>query len=356
MKKALTAAGFVLFSFMLPCKAIASNFSQFYVFGDSLSDTGNLFNAAGGLISPETAIPPSPPYAPGRFSNSDIWVDFVGDEIGLTPTTFIPPQSSIPTDGVNFAVSGSSSGLDNALVSDSGLPGVLGQVSLFTQTLQANNQQADPNALYTVWGGANDYLFGGVTDPNQTVSNLSNAIGALTQAGAKNIAVFNLTDLGQLPSAIATNTSAQLTQLTQSHNALLEQTLDGFDGNSDVNIIPIDVNSLFNQVVANSEEFGFTQNPASSCVVGVVGDIIDDCQNPQGIVFSEAINPNEFIFFDTFHPTSKSHRLVADLTLSAIKHETVPEPSTVLSTLAIGAIGTIGILKRKGKKVSKLSK
>lgn len=354
MKKALTAAGFVLLSFMLPCKAIASNFSQFYVFGDSLSDTGNLFNATGGLVSPETAIPPSPPYAPGRFSNGDIWVDFVGDEIGLTPTTFIPPQANIPTDGVNFAVSGSSSGLNNALIPNPNLPGVLGQVGLFTQNLQTNNQQADPNALYTVWGGANDYLFGNVTDPNQTVNNLSDAIGALTQVGAKNIAVFNLPDLGQLPSAIATNTSAQLTQLTQSHNALLEQALDGFAGNSNVNIIPVDVNSLFNQVVANPGEFGFSQNPASSCVVGIVGDIIDNCQNPQEIVFSESINPNEFIFFDTFHPTSKSHRLVADVTLSAIKHETVPEPSTVLSTLAFGAIGTIGVLKRKRKKLSRI--
>lgn len=72
MKKALTTAGFVLFSFMLPCKAMASNFSQFYVFGDSLSDTGNVFNASGGLI------PPDPPYSQGRFSNGDIWVDFVG--------------------------------------------------------------------------------------------------------------------------------------------------------------------------------------------------------------------------------------------------------------------------------------
>lgn len=356
MKKALTAAGFVLFSFMLSPKAIASNFSQFYVFGDSLSDTGNVFAASGGLVNPENAIPPTPAYAPGRFSNGDIWVDFVGDEIGLTPTTFISPQGNIPTGGINFAVGGSSSGLENALVPDSGLPGVLGQVGLFTQTLQANNQKVDPNALYALWGGANDYVFGGVTDTNQTIENLSNAIGLLTQAGAKNIAVFNLPNLGQIPSAIATNTSAQLTQLTQSHNALLEQTLDGFAANTDVNIIPIDVNSLFNRVVANPQEFGFTQNPANSCVIGNIGEIMDDCQNPKGIVFSDRINPNEFVFFDAFHPSSKTHRLVADVTLSAIKHETVPEPSTLLSTLAFGAISTVGVLKRKRKKLSRLSK
>ncbi|MEM6404183.1 MAG: SGNH/GDSL hydrolase family protein [Cyanobacteria bacterium P01_D01_bin.116] len=339
MKKALTTAGFVLFSFMLPMKAMASNFSQFYVFGDSLSDTGNIFTATEGLINPETAIPPNPPYTPGRFSNGDIWVDFVGDEIGLTPTIFLSSQTNIPADGVNFAFGGSSSGLDNSLAPNLGLPGVLAQVGLFTQNLQANNQQADPNALYTIWGGANDYLFGNVTDPSQTVENLSNAIGALNQAGAKNIAVFNLPDLGQLPVAVATNNSAPLTQLTLAHNAALEQTLNSFDENSDVNIIPIDINSLFNRVVANPGEFGFTQNPAIPCVVGDLNNVISVCDNP-----------DEFIFFDAVHPSSKSHRLVADVTLSAIKHETVPEPSTVLSTLAIGAVGTVGLLKSKRKK------
>lgn len=343
MKKALTTAGFVLLSFMLPGKAMASNFSQFYVFGDSLSDTGNVFNASGGQINPGTAIPPNPPYAPGRFSNGDIWVDFVGDEIGVTPTLFRDNPTS--TESTNFAIGGSSSGFDNALVPNPNLPGILGQVGLFAQNLQANNQQADPNALYTVWGGANDYLFGGVTNPQQTVDNLSNAIGALTQAGAKNIAVFNLPDLGQLPVAQEMNTSAPLTQLTDAHNAALEQALDSFNGNSGVNIIPIDINSVFNQVVANPQEFGFTQNPAIPCVESDTGNISSVCDNP-----------NEFIFFDDFHPSSKSHRLVADVTLSAIKHETIPEPSTVLSMLAIGAIGGVGVLKRKGKKVSKLSK
>ncbi|MEO1761261.1 MAG: SGNH/GDSL hydrolase family protein [Cyanobacteria bacterium J06629_18] len=346
MKKALTTAGFVIFSFMLPMKAIASNFSQFYVFGDSLSDTGNVFNASEGLV------PPQPPYSEGRFSNGKIWVDFVGDEIGLIPTTFIPPQTNIPTEGVNFAIGGSSTGLDNALIPDPNLPGILGQVGLFTQNLQENSQQADPNALYAIWGGANDYLFGNVTDPNQTVGNLSNAIGSLAQAGAKNIAVFNLPDLGRIPFATPRGDefSAGLTQLTDAHNALLDQALNSFDENSDVNIIPIDINSLFSRVVANPGEFGFSQDPASSCVIGFIGNIVDNCINPNGSFFSEAIDPNEFIFFDEFHPTSKSHRLVADATLSAIKHKTVPEPSTIFSILAIGAISTVGLLKRKGKK------
>ncbi len=340
MKKEFLAAGFVLFSFMLSPKAMASTFSKFYVFGDSLSETGNILNATGGFI------PSSPTYARGRFSNGDIWVDFVGDEIGLNPTLFT--NNPNPTESINFASGGSFSGSRSENLfppaSNLNLPGVLGQVNLFTQSLQANNQQADPNALYTVWGGANDYLFGGVTDPTETVTNLSNAIGNLAQAGAKNIAVFNLPDLGKIPFAIANGVevSTGLTQLTLGHNAALEQALDGFSVNSDVNIIRVDINSLFNRVVANPGEFGFTQNPAIPCVIG------DTLNNS---IASLCDNPNEFVFFDGVHPSSKAHRLIADATLSAIQHQPIPEPPTLLSTLAVGAIGTVGILKSKRKKL-----
>lgn len=61
MKKQLVAAGFILFSLSLPIKASAA-IDQLYVFGDSLSDTGNTYKATQGII------PPSPPYFQGRFS------------------------------------------------------------------------------------------------------------------------------------------------------------------------------------------------------------------------------------------------------------------------------------------------
>jgi hypothetical protein len=69
MKKELVTAGFVLFSLTVPLKASAADFSQFVVFGDSLSDTGNLFNVTQGL--PTGPVPP-PPYFQGRFSNDRI--------------------------------------------------------------------------------------------------------------------------------------------------------------------------------------------------------------------------------------------------------------------------------------------
>ncbi|MHC5830296.1 MAG: SGNH/GDSL hydrolase family protein, partial [Nostoc sp.] len=68
---------------MLPTKASAASFDQLYVFGDSLSDTGNIYNATYATGKP---YPASPPYFEGRFSDGPIWVDYLGDQLGLKPT------------------------------------------------------------------------------------------------------------------------------------------------------------------------------------------------------------------------------------------------------------------------------
>jgi len=60
-----------------------------------------------------------------------------------------------------------------------GLPGLQQQIN----GLQPNTS-ADPNALYIVWAGANDYLNAGIGDP-VPVNNLSTAVSSLADYGAK---------------------------------------------------------------------------------------------------------------------------------------------------------------------------
>ncbi|MBD2184924.1 SGNH/GDSL hydrolase family protein [Aerosakkonema funiforme] len=107
-------------------------FSQMFVFGDSLSDDGNLFALTGG------AVPPSPPYFNGRFSNGLVWVE------DLAPTLALPVNPS-----TNFAVGGATSGTLNT--GSSLLPGLQQQIDNF---VVANRASADPNGLYVVWAGA----------------------------------------------------------------------------------------------------------------------------------------------------------------------------------------------------------
>ncbi|MEC4818698.1 MAG: SGNH/GDSL hydrolase family protein [Scytonema sp. PMC 1069.18] len=338
MKKELIAAGFVISSLLSPLKALAADFSQFFVFDNSLSDTGNVFNATQSL--PSGPIPPSPPYFQGRFSNGRIWVDYVGEEIGLTPTLFTNLSNTIPTQGINFAFGGANSGNSNAFVP--GAPGILTQIDFFTQTLQASNQKADPNALYAIWGGANDYLFSQNPNVDQTIENVSNAIRTLNQTGAKNILVFNLPDLGKIPLVLGSENSQNLTTLTNIHNTALMKALGQFSSIPGINIIPVDINSLFDKVLANPEEFGFKYTDTSCIVYKIeINQVLRTCDNP-----------NDYLFFDEVHPTTNAHKLVAQTALTAIKAKSVPESSLVLSMLIFGALGVGKILKLKRKQAT----
>ncbi|MHC5599880.1 MAG: SGNH/GDSL hydrolase family protein [Nostoc sp.] len=339
MKKQEIAVGFVLFSFMLPTKASAASFDQLYVFGDSLSDTGNIYRASTAIGKP---YPSNPLYFQGRFSNGPIWVDYLGDQLGLKPTlstainfTTIPP-TPIPTQGINFAFGGASSGLDNAVFPNNNLPGVLKQVSDFAGILQANNQTADPNALYTLWGGANDFLFLDDKDSTTPISNISQALNTLVGIGAKNILVFNLPDLGKVPGAkTESRNPTNLSESSREFNLGLAQTVSGLSKDPNLNITYIDTNSLFNQ----ASTFGFT-NVTESCLSRL--DICDPANN-------------KFLFWDDFHPTTAAQKVIADVALAAIDAKSVPEPSLNLAILAVGAFGAVAVLKRQQKRSALVS-
>ncbi|MFB8787365.1 MAG: SGNH/GDSL hydrolase family protein [Potamolinea sp.] len=117
MKKQILAAGFVVFSFMLPVKASETQkIEQIYTFGDSLSDVGNVYNLT--LALKKVGYPP-PPYVNGRFSNGIVWVEYLAKQLKLKPVPFttLPTGVFSSPDGVNFAFGGSSSGLNNAPLS-----------------------------------------------------------------------------------------------------------------------------------------------------------------------------------------------------------------------------------------------
>ena len=305
MKKQLVVAGFVLFSLSLPIKASAA-IDQLYVFGDSLSDTGNTYKATQGII------PPSPPYFQGRFSNGPVWVEDLATSLGIKQT--------------NFAFGGATTGTEN--VGFFGqfvnvLPGLDQQVKTFTTT----NPTADPNGLYVVWAGANDYLGGGVLNPQQPVSNLQKAVTSLASVGAKNFLVANLPNLGELPGTRNNPNATGLNTLTTFHNSGLNATLSGLK-QTGLNIIPLDVNSIFGQAIATPQKFGFT-------------NVTDPCLNSQ--TFASCAKEDEYLFWDQLHPTKRTHSIIAQAAFAA-----VPESTYTFGLLAFG-ISVATAVKRQQK-------
>jgi len=248
-----------------------------YVFGDSLSDVGTVFQATGGMY------PPNPSYFQGRYSNGRVWVEYLADRLDL---------SSKQTN--NFACGGATTGSN----SNSLVPGLLKQVQSFTQT----HQQTNPNALYVLWAGANDYLQG-VSRATVPVENVTDAIASLAGVGVKKILVANLPDLGQLPATRTRANSASLSALTQTHNQGLRRSLKlSSQQYSDLQIATLDANTLYRNAITNPATFGFT-NVISACLSG-----------------SRACgNPDQFLFWDSIHPTTAAHRVLGEAAFSAIQ-------------------------------------
>ena len=273
---ALLTFTMVVFATSLPSSEstqAVSPINQLYVFGDSLSDTGTIYNATGG------AYPPSPPYFQGRYSNGPVWVEHLASKLAVTLDRTH-----------NFAAGGATTEANGAY----GVPGLLTQVKSFTTT----HAQADPQALYVIWAGANDYLQG-ATNPTIVVKNLMQAIESLSKVGAQKILVGNLPDLGQLPSTRNTSNSSPLSAVTQAHNLILAQSLKPLEAK--VQIIQLDASALYRAAETDPARFGFT-NVTTGCLSAP-----DRCRQP-----------DTFLFWDGIHPTTAAHRALSEIAFSAL--------------------------------------
>lgn len=292
------AVGFVLPLFAAPV-------DQLFVFGDSLSDSGNASIATlgtqpgpgGYYYRPVTGVP----FPVGEFTNAPtatgptgVWADQLAPKLGLSVA------QPFLAGGNNFAVA--------SALTTGGIPGssLSDQVGVFGATHPTG---APGTALYTFWAGANDINNGG--NPISAADNIYQDIMMLAGAGAKTFMWLNLPDLGKTPDAIAAGAgiSALATQASLAFDA--EWALDiGKLAGQGIFVVGVDVDGLFNQIQSNPGAFGFTNvtTPAMS-VAGA--------------------NPDQYAFFDGEHPTAAADSLVASLAFDDLLGSTTPEPSTL---------------------------
>lgn len=305
------------------------NFDRVNIFGDSLSDTDNVLNLTGGEF-------PTFPYEPGRFSNGNIWLDYLAEDLNLDVDPFSNPFNFLANnDGINYAIGGATSGNDNVGVVPLGLEQ---QIEAFeTSTRFQSPQETLDDDLFFLWTGANDYYSFIEDDPTtpevietnfpergrETIDavievidiNTKGAIKDIIDAGGRDIVVFNLPDLDKTPLArnLAPNDERKLRRLTNIHNRRLSTMVGKVEtANPDVNIVEIDINELFDQIVANPGEFGLTN--VTDNYIGV--DLYANLNQPPAVG-----DPNEYFFWDSVHPSTTVHSLVADLVVNELTDE-----------------------------------
>jgi len=282
--------------------ARAGGISGIVSFGDSLSDVGNDYIGSTG------AVPQSPPYFQGRFSNGPIWLDYLAKDLG------VPAPTASLAGGSDYAFGGAQTGPGSSNFLGNPVPNIDTQIGWYF----LGHNTPSPNQLFTIWGGANDALFGSSPNPQTSVANIAQEVTMLANAGAKQFLIPNLPPLNLIPYA-ASLTAAQvqgLAQFTLGFNYLLGLELPQLQQSLGVQIHSMDVNSLFNQIVANPAKYGFTDVTDSALLAGSDG--------------------SGYLFWDELHPTTQAGQYVGNLAAQS----SVPEPSSlIILATSIGGLG-----------------
>lgn len=284
---------FVLFSGI----GLAEPLSKIVVFGDSLSDNGNLYEYM------QHRIPSSPPYFEGRFSNGPVWVEH------LASSAFPGNEADHLLD---YAFGGAAvvEGMD-----DDALFTLKREVDAY---LIAHQNQADPLSLFVVWIGANNYL--ALSDNvEKTVDDVNKGIKKelerLAKSGAKHILVLNLPDLGSTPAAREFDKQTELSTYSRLHNEKLAKSIVSLQGiYPHVNWVTFDMDGLFRDLLASPESFGF-KNTTDTCY-----DILVDKSSRKSVLtMASSINLksrdercDDYLFFDPIHSTSIAHKVLAE--------------------------------------------
>ncbi len=340
--KRLTFLAFCLFS-LLNLQAFATEYNKVVIFGDSLSDNGNMYNYSMHLI------PNSPPYFEGRFSNGPVWSEYIAGSKGTK------------TEGeerlLDYAVGGA-----GAIISkDENLPYSLSaEISNF---LYLHTYEDKSKMLYSLWIGANNYINGPTNIEEITdavVEGIHDNLEMLIKRNAKNFLIFTLPDFGESPQGMESGNPQLLSTLVKVHNSKLKNMVEELKANNPtLKVVLFDIIEVINDLKNHPEIYGLT-NTTEPCYLGGymlrphqanlitwlskqatpyqlssshiesllsvpdyreatrVAEYFANYKNQED---GEDLNCDNYLYWDHLHPSAKAHEILASLVAKRLKEE-----------------------------------
>ncbi|RZL39041.1 MAG: hypothetical protein EOP35_04505 [Rubrivivax sp.] len=291
--------------------ASAASYSGLVVFGDSLSDGGNIAGLYGTSAAPiitSNADYRQIPSTFGTYSNGKVWTQYLAQSLAL-------PLSPSIAGGNNYAFGGAQTATDGPGLS----PSLSAQLNGF---YLASGAIVDPNALYVLAGGSNDVrvamesaLAGGTVPADMVTqygADMRTMVDTLTGLGAKHVLVLNLPDFGLTPMAttLGAATGVDTVSLARGLSMQMNASLAGYLDNSGARIF--DTFGFMTSAVQTGTSFS---NVTDACLL--------------------ATSCDGYLFWDGIHPTTQAHQLLASAVLSTVT--AVPEPD-VTAMLALGLV------------------
>lgn len=338
-------------------------------FGDSLTDSGAFANHSYNSI-PQLA-PLQPFFIPtnSKFTSAggSVWAEFLTTTLtGKTLQSNNPRNpANAPATGTNYAQGGAqintTPGVGQPVPGLNANSPAMAAMSVKQQIdtyLAQKSGVADPNAVYAVYGGANDVFYlanflqtaqtnqaaiptlinvttgpakaiyqqiatGALTPADgakavlaQSAADLRDQVARLQAAGAKNVIVPLLPDMGRTPAGFSSaTTGSTLTLLSTSYNALLQATLS----TSGINTIAIDTISLTNDIQGNPAKYGLTNSTAMGCAGAGQATTL--------LCSSMVAGGNTYMYADSVHPTEAVHKILASYVASVTDAMTNAAPA-----------------------------
>ena len=300
----------------------AQTFNSVVVFGDSLSDSGNIAQFYTPVAQPYgLRVPPGTSFT----TNPDpVWAEIVAQAFGASGTNSL-------SGGTNYAWGG-------ACVNPSGpceenLVPMQRTERQIDQHLSGGN--ADPDTLYMIWGGANDIRAVDKENPSdpqgaldgtlETAEAYLDQIRTLQDAGARYVVVLNLPDLGATVDARRTGATnpdvpAALSALSRAYNEALDMGISSLGHG----IVPVNIFALMDEIIEDPENYGFTNTEETACIPG--SNPLRPSGEPESIVcgpidsgyLSPPDTDENYLFADGSHPSGATHAAIGSMVISTL--------------------------------------
>ncbi|KAL5548472.1 hypothetical protein UlMin_003703 [Ulmus minor] len=330
---------FFLAHFLVLFHMIHGKVPAIIVFGDSTVDAGNN-NQISTVLKSNFG-----PYGrdffggepTGRFSNGRIATDFISEAFGIKPSipAYLDPNYSIKdfATGVCFASAGT--GYDNA-TSD-----VLSVIPLWKEVEYYQQYQKElrgylgeekaneviSEALHLISIGTNDFLENYYLIPDGRSKEFSaeeyqdflvkiagNFLTELYRLGARKISISGLPPMGCLPLERVINffsvgdCKEEYNDVAKQFNVKLQVLITELNQrHAGLRLVLTNPYDIVYEMIQNPSSFGFEYVAVACCGTGLfeMGYL---CDNLSPLTCSDA---DKYLFWDSFHPTEKTNRIVA---------------------------------------------
>jgi phospholipase/lecithinase/hemolysin/sugar lactone lactonase YvrE len=293
--------------------------SRLFSFGDRLSDDGGTYSAA--AVADAAGVPrpnSSSLYYKGGYSDGPMWTENLERILGVATE-----------EDRNFAyVNATARELFNPvdpLQPTTNLTNFQGQIAAFEQAYA----RFSANDLVTVNFGGNDLTLPAEVSPEQgialSVQAIVDGLDRMADLGARHFLVTNVANVELAPLfkdpsflALLGASPGTFTPLVDQFNDQLEVALASFEDERGVDVELLDVNKLFDAIVADPLAYGFTNVTEPVLALPPIEPGTPEVYNPNIVGQDPAVRHSSLFLDPVFHPTALGHSIVAETARSEL--------------------------------------